>query len=247
MADYRGRGLHRTVVEEFGLRIVRGDYEPGTRIDVEALESELGVSKSVIREAMRVIREKGLIISWQKRGTFVTSRDEWKLLDTDVMMWRREAQRDDDQLLTDLSQLRDAIEPAAAALAASQRTEDDLERLDAAFESFARAGDNVHQLARADLDFHLRILDATHNELFVRLDTVIIHALNARNRIQHHPGASWHDPVPDHRAVLEAIRQGSPQIADAAMRYALRESDEDLTSGEPPFHSGRHRAEPPLI
>lgn len=247
MADYRGRGLHRAVVEELGLRIVRGDYAPGTRIDVEALEPELGVSKSVIREAARVIREKGLINSWQKRGTFVTNRDEWKLLDTDVMMWRREAQRDDDQLLTDLSQLRDAIEPAAAALAASQRTEDDLLRLDAAFESFARAGENVHQLAEADLDFHLRILDATHNELFVRLDTVIIHALNARNRIQHHPGANWRDPVPDHRAVLEAIRQGSPQIADAAMRYALRESDEDLTRGEPPFHPGRRRTEPPLI
>lgn len=237
MAEYPGRGLHREVVEQLGLRIVRGDYPPGTRIDVEALEPELGVSKSVVREAMRVIREKGLIDSWQKRGTFVTSREAWKLLDTDVMMWRREAQRDDDQLLADLSQLRNAIEPAAAGLAASQRTDDDLARLDAAFDAFRLAGENVERLAAADLDFHLLILGATHNELFVRLDTVVIHALSARNRIQHHPGAGWHDPVPDHRAVLEAIRQGSVPIAEAAMRYALRESDQDLTSGEPPFDS----------
>jgi len=235
MAEYPGRGLHKEVVEQLGLRIVRGDYPPGTRIDVEALEPELGVSKSVVREALRVIREKGLIDSWQRRGTFVTNRDAWKLLDTDVMMWRREAQRDDDQLLIDLSQLRNAVEPAAAALAATYRTEDDLRRLDSAFEAFSSAGDNVDRLAAADLDFHLTILSATHNELFVRLDTVVIHALSARNRIQHHPGASWHDPVPDHRAVLEAIRQGAPLIAEAAMKYALRESDEDLSSGEPPF------------
>jgi len=239
MAEYPGRGLHREVVEQLGLRIVRGDYPPGTRIDVEALEPELGVSKSVVREAMRVIREKGLINSWQKRGTFVTSRDAWKLLDTDVMMWRREAQLDDDQLLADLSQLRDAIEPAAAGLAASHRTDEDLARLEEAFEAFRLAGENTEKLAAADLDFHLQILGATHNELFVRLDTVVIHALSARNRIQHHPGAGWHDPVPDHRAVLEAIRQGSVPIAEAAMRYALRESDQDLTSGEPPFDSGQ--------
>ncbi|MFJ2552275.1 FadR/GntR family transcriptional regulator [Microbacterium sp. NPDC087591] len=238
MAEYPGRGLHGEVVEQLGLRIVRGDYAPGTRIDVEALEPELGVSKSVVREALRVIREKGLIDSWQKRGTFVTSRESWKLLDTDVMMWRREAQRDDDQLLVDLSQLRDAIEPAAAGLAASHRTAEDLARLDAAFAAFQAAGENVDRLAEADLDFHLLILGATHNELFVRLDTVVIHALSARNRIQHHPGARWHDPVPDHRAVLEAIRQGSVPIAEAAMRYALRESDQDLTSGEPPFDLG---------
>src|SRR5690606_20149686 len=132
--------------------------------------------------------------------------------------------RDDDQLLADLSQLRNAIEPAAAALAATQRTDDDLAKLDAAFGAFREAGEDVERLASADLDFHLLILDATHNELFVRLDTVVIHALSARNRIQHLPGASWHDPVPDHRAVLEAIRQGAAPIAEAAMRYALRES-----------------------
>lgn len=239
MAEYPGRGLHGEVVEQLGLRIVRGDYPTGTRIDVEALEAELGVSKSVVREAVRVIREKGLIESWQKRGTFVTKRETWKLLDTDLMMWRREAQRDDDQLLVDLAQLRGAIEPAAAGLAAAHRSEQDLARLDEAFEAFRTAGTDVARLAAADLDFHLRILDATHNELFVRLDTIVTHALSARNRIQHHPGADWHDPVPDHRAVLEAIRQGSVTIAEAAMRYALRESDEDLTRGEPPFDPKR--------
>lgn len=68
---------------------------------------------------------------------------------------------------------------------------------------------------------------------------VVTHALEARNRIQHHPGAAWLDPVPDHQAVLDAVRAADPGAAEAAMRFALRDSDEDLRSGEPPFEVER--------
>lgn len=146
-----------------------------------------------------------------------------------------EARRDDDRLLADLSELRDAIEPAATRLAALRRDEDDLGALEAAFETFAAAGRDVDKLVAADLDIHLLLLTATHNELYARLDMVIRHALEARNRIQHHPDALWMDPVPDHRAVLDAVRASDPETAEKAMRYALRDSDEDLRSGEPPF------------
>ena len=231
--------LHAELVDAIGLRIVRGDWAPGTRIDVDALEPVLGASKTAIREALRVIREKGLIDSWPKRGTFVRQRDAWKLLDGDVIMWRREARRDDDRLLSELSQLRDVIEPASARLAAQYRDADDIEKLERAFSAFASAGQDVGQLAAADRDFHLQLLRATHNELMLRLDVVVVHALDARNRIQHHPGAPWLDPVPDHRQVLEAVIAGDPDRAEAAMRYALRESDSDLRIGEPPFDEVR--------
>ncbi|WP_210480756.1 FadR/GntR family transcriptional regulator [Naasia sp. SYSU D00948] len=227
--------LHAELVEELGLRIVRGDWPPGTRIDVDALEPVMGASKTAIREALRVIREKGLIDSWPKRGTFVRSRDDWKLLDGDVIMWRRATRRDDDRLLSDLSQLRDVIEPASARLAAQYRDDSDIAQLERAFAEFASAGQDVRRLEAADRDFHLQLLRATHNELMIRLDVVVAHALDARNRIQHHPGAPWMDPVPDHRRVLEAVIAGDPEEAEAAMRYALRESDSDLRGGEPPF------------
>lgn len=227
--------LHSEIVDMLGLRIVRGDYPPGARIDVDSLEPELGVSKTAIREALRVIREKGLIDSWPKRGTIVNDRAAWKLLDGDVMMWRRSARRDDDRLLSELSQLRDVIEPAAARLAAQFRKPEDLEALKRSFAEFETAGQDVERLAAADQDFHLHLLRATHNELMMRLDVVIVHALNARNRIQHHPGADWLDPVPDHRRVLDAVEAGDPEAAEAAMRYAIRESDLDLKSGEPAF------------
>lgn len=227
--------LHSELVDMLGLRIVRGDYPPGTRIDVDSLEPEFGVSKTAIREALRVIREKGLIDSWPKRGTIVNDRAAWKLLDSDVIMWRRSARRDDDRLLAELSQLRDMIEPTAARLAAQHREPADIAALRRSFADFETAGQDVERLTAADQDFHIHLLRATHNELMMRLDVVIVHALNARNRIQHHPGAHWLDPVPDHRRVLEAVEAGDPVAAEAAMRFAIRESDSDLTSGEPLF------------
>lgn len=235
MAIYPGRGIHGAVVAQLGLRIIRGDHPPGSTIDIDALEPELGVSKTVVREALRVLGAKGLVDSRPKRGTFVRDREAWNLLDTDVMMWRREAQRDDDRLLADLSELRDVIEPAAARLAALRRTDEDLDQLETAFMRFEEAGQNIADLTAADLDFHLLLLKATHNELYARLDVMIIHAVGARNRIQHHPGARWLDPVPDHRSVLEAVRAHDSDAAEAAMRHALRDSAVDLRSGEPPF------------
>lgn len=229
--------LHSELVDMLGLRIVRGDYPPGTRIDVDALEPEFGVSKTAMREALRVIREKGLIDSWPRRGTIVNDRKSWKLLDSDVIKWRRAARRDDDRLLAELSQLRDVIEPAAAKLAARYRKPEDLEALEKAFAEFEASGRDVERLAAADHDFHLSLLRATHNELMMRLDVVIVHALSARNRIQHHPGGHWLDPVPDHKSILDAIKKGDPEAAEAAMRYAIRESDVDLSSGEPEFES----------
>ncbi|WP_306629270.1 FadR/GntR family transcriptional regulator [Arthrobacter sp. B1I2] len=241
--------LHSELVDMLGLRIVRGDYPPGARIDIDSLEPEFGVSKTAIREALRVIREKGLIDSWPKRGTIVNDRAAWKLLDSDVIMWRRSARRDDDRLLAELSQLRDVIEPAAAKLAAQYRKPEDIAALSRSFEEFAKAGHDVERLAAADQDFHINLLRATHNELMMRLDVVIVHALNARNRIQHHPGADWLDPVPDHQAVLDAVVAGDPEAAEAAMRFAIRESDVDLSSGEPVFeepigHSAISTSEP---
>lgn len=230
--------LHNSLVEQLGLRIVRGDWPPGTRVEVEALAPMFGASQTALREALRVIREKGMIESRPKRGTTVRDRDAWKLLDSDVIMWRREVRRDDDRLLAELSELREMIEPTSARLAAEHRDEDDIVALRSAFAEFEKAGADVGRLDAADQAFHLRLLRATHNELMMRFDVVVVHALDARNRIQHHPGGTWLDPVPDHRAVLDAVIAGDADRAERAMRHAIRESDEDLRGGEPPFQGG---------
>jgi DNA-binding FadR family transcriptional regulator len=236
MASYPGRGRHGEVVHELGLRMVRGDYPVGEVINVDALETEFGVSKTVVREALRVLSAKGLLDSRQRFGTFVRDRDNWNLLDGDVMMWRREARRDDDMLLVDLGELRDVFEPAAARLAASRRTDSDLVVLERALERLGNAGRDASEIAAADIDFHVGLLAATHNELFARFDVIIVHAVDARDRILHLPGGpAWRDPVPDHRDVLDAVRRGNGRDAFRAMSFLIRESDKDLRSGEPPF------------
>jgi DNA-binding FadR family transcriptional regulator len=225
------------VVNQLGLRIIRGDYQPGAILDTEQLESEFGVSKTVVRETLRVMGAKGLVDSRPKRGTFVREREAWNLLDSDVMLWRRLAHRDDDMLLADLSELRNFIEPATARLAALRRTDDDLDRLEQAISDLGAAGRDTERLVKADLDFHVLLQQASHNELLVRMDFIVIHAVGARDRILHQAGKKWRDPVPDHLGVLEAVRGGDGDEAYRAMVYLLRESNDDLLAGEPPFVS----------
>ena len=100
------RGLHGAVGRTLGTRVIRGDYLPGALIELDRLGDELGVSKTVTREAMRVLSAKGLVDSRQKRGTIVRERAAGHLLDTDVMTWRREVGTTNDTFLADLSEVR---------------------------------------------------------------------------------------------------------------------------------------------
>jgi DNA-binding FadR family transcriptional regulator len=235
VSTYPGRGLHGETVRQLGLRIVGGQYPTGALIDPEALETELGVSKTVVREALRVLGAKGLVDSRPKRGTFVRERDEWSLLDTDVMQWRRQAAIMDEQFADDLAEVREIVEPAAARLAARRRTEDDLDRLEAALALMEAAHKDADRAIEADLKFHLALLKSAHNELLTRMDVVLISALDVRDRLVHQPGDGWRDPVPRHRILLDAVRSGDPDAASTAANHLLVESDADL----------RRRVEPP--
>src|SRR5690349_23211669 len=102
---YQGRGLHGEVVERLGRRILSGELNAGVTLDIPGLERELDVSRTVLREALRVLKSKGLVDARPKRGTFVQPRTEWLLLDHDVVRWQFEG-RDDRGFLDDLSEMR---------------------------------------------------------------------------------------------------------------------------------------------
>jgi GntR family transcriptional regulator, galactonate operon transcriptional repressor len=234
MAGYAERGLHGQIVHELGGRIVTGRFAPGEVIDLLALESELGVSRTVLRESLKVLAAKGLVDARQKRGTFVRQRDEWNMLDTDVLRWRSSAGADG-SLLDDLDEVRAIIEPAGARFAAQRRTDDDLEALDLALTAMAEAsrtgGDertaSEIDVVLADLAFHRALLAATHNELLQRMEMVIETGLAERDRLVH--GApSAQDPVPSHRRVLDAIRDQDPARAEQAMHDLLEQARRDL-------------------
>jgi len=229
---YRGRGLHGEVVEELGRRILAGEVLEGETIDVVELETELGVSRSVLREAIRVLKAKGLVDARPKRGTFVQSRAEWKLLDADVMRWQFNG-HNHEQLFDDLAELRGIIEPAAAGLAALRRTDDDLAALGDALERMSAAAHGEGDAVEADLAFHRAVLMATHNELLVRTEIVLEPGLEARDRVVH-AAVEDDDPTPAHAAVLEAIRDGDPGRAVSAASALLAKSllDLDLIRGE---------------
>lgn len=220
MSAYPGRGLHGHIVRLVGLRIVSGELPPGAVIDLDALSKEADASKTVLREALRVIAAKGMVNPRQKRGTVVQPRDRWDLLDTDVIGWRRESRRDIARLHEDLAELRLIIEPRTAGLAAERRTDDDLAALESALVRMRRAGHDVEDIVDADRDFHVALLHASHNELLVRFDAVVTHAVDIRDRLAQSM-EPWTGPTTQHEEILEAVRRRDGATAAALMASVL--------------------------
>ncbi|HZC25670.1 MAG TPA: FCD domain-containing protein, partial [Actinopolymorphaceae bacterium] len=164
MAVYAGRGIHGQTVEVIGRRILTGDLGEGATIDVVALEGELDISRTVVREALRVLGAKGLVGARQKRGTFVRPRSDWNLLDADILRWQFSG-RSDPGFFTSLHEVRSIVEPAGARLAAERRTDADLAALEASLAAMAEAGADPEPATEADLAFHRALLIAAHNEL----------------------------------------------------------------------------------
>ncbi len=221
---YAGRGLHKAVVEAIALQIFDGTYEEGDILDLPRLMADLDVSQTVLREAIKVLTAKGLLDARQKRGTFVRPRDDWNLLDPDVLRWKLDSGAPHD-FFADLYDLRLAIEPAAAADAAMRRTDEDLAALDAALAAMASYDNDPVLAVRADASFHVALLRASGNRFFSQLHRVIIPALIERDR-QVHAGPH-DDPLPDHAAVVDRIRDGDPDGAHAAMLRLLELSMRD--------------------
>jgi GntR family transcriptional regulator, galactonate operon transcriptional repressor len=227
VAVYQRRGLHGEVVHELAQRILSGRYPEGVALDLAEIEAEFGVSRTVVRESLKVLAAKGLVDARQKRGTFVCERSTWNLLDGDMIRWQL-MDEDNVSFLDDLAEVRQIIEPAAARLAAERRTDEDVERLERAIEGMAEAyrnGDEENEVA-ADLAFHRALLRAGHNELLQRMEMVIEAGLERRHQLVH--GGPSGDPTDNHLPVLEAIRVQYPAAAEGAMRDLLEVTERDI-------------------
>ncbi|MGW1542108.1 FadR/GntR family transcriptional regulator [Streptomyces sp. NPDC002309] len=230
MTPYARRGVHGQTVEVLARRILGGEIPEGSTLDLVALQSELDVSLTALRESLKVLAAKGMVDARQRRGTFVRPRAEWNLLDADVLRWQFEgggATDADELLLRNLGEVRAIIEPAAVRLAAERRTDDDLAALEGALAAMEQEGSDAAHAVDADLAFHRALLAATHNELLERMEMVIESGLAHRDRIVHSSPHSG-DPVPAHRAVLDAVRDRDARAAEAAMRALLDQAGRDL-------------------
>lgn len=212
-------------VDSIGQRIIRGEIAPGDTLDVEELEREYDASRTVIREALRVLAAKGMVGARPKRGTFVLPRAEWSLLDPDLMRWQF-AEQPDEQFLENLAEVREIVEPAGARLAATRRSDHELEAMRLTLALLDDTSADPADVVDADLKFHRTLLCAAHNELLARLETVIETGLRARDLLVH-GGGTWAESVSAHRAVLEAVENSDPDEADAAMHRLLDQAARD--------------------
>jgi DNA-binding FadR family transcriptional regulator len=217
-AGYPRRGLHGEVVHSIGMRILRGDLEPGDLLpNEEQLGSELEVSRTVLREAIKVLAAKGLVESRPKTGTRVRPRREWNLLDPDVLAWRIVA-GPDDRFHREIFVVRRLIEPAAARLAAERATDEELEELERFYAAMveAVASSDVEGHVAADLRFHSAIYQACDNELLQHIGEMLRAAYKEIFLlITRLPGAS-REALPLHKAVLAAIQAGDQDAAEGA-------------------------------
>jgi GntR family galactonate operon transcriptional repressor len=220
LAPPRRRNLFAQVVEELGVRIVRGDLGPDDQFPKEAdLEREFGVSRSVIREAVKTLAAKGLLESRTRTGIRALAPMHWNLLDSEVLSWRYSSMKPL-QFFTELFEIREMIEPEAAALAAARATAADIAEIETAFRSMEESQGNVTGI-EADLRFHRGILAAGRNPLLLQMGNLISVGLYISHRFSKESFVIF---LPKHRLVLDAIKARKPEEARAAMQRLLGET-----------------------
>ena len=219
-----GSSVHNSVAQEIGSRIVRGDFPEGASLPNEAQWGEyFGVSRSAVREAIKILMAKGLLSSRPKVGTWVETRDRWNLLDRDVLSWYASAP-DAMGFLRTVQEFRYIIEPEAAALAAERRSEEEMVEITRALNGMGNAP-TLSDRTRSDTQFHLAILKATHNELLIPLGTLIESALNNLFVYVTREANSLSYAQELHAAIEEQIRLQNPEAARQAVQTLLRDTD----------------------
>jgi DNA-binding FadR family transcriptional regulator len=219
--------VHRQVVDQLGRLIVGGSLAPGDALpSEELLASQLVVSRSALREAMKVLGAKGLIESRQKSGARVRERRFWHQLDADVLGWRF-ATMPTRAFIAELAEMREIIEPAAAAAAAKKRDRDQLSAIATAYEAMAEAGDR-DEWAKVDAAFHGAVLNAANNELMRSLFNVIATALHGFFLLSARASDDFKYSLPQHFKVYDAIRRRSAPQARTAMQQLVDDSRRHL-------------------
>jgi DNA-binding FadR family transcriptional regulator len=224
------KNLHAHVVDELGARIVRGDYATDAALPIEELlASELGVSRTVVREAVKVLAQKRLIHVRPRTGTRVCAPELWNQLDPDILRWRF-AGEFDPKLVADVVDLRRIIEPAGAELAATRATPQQLETIAQALQEMTQET-KVEAHIAADLRFHLGILDATNNELLRGFRHSLAGALGFAIRFTTLTKDHGRSTLSIHAQVYEAIKRKQPKVARAAMEQIVFDwADESLAA-----------------
>ncbi|KDN82816.1 FadR/GntR family transcriptional regulator [Kitasatospora cheerisanensis] len=218
----RGRGLHGQLVQQLGQMIVSGDLGADRPLVPEEIGQRFEVSRTVVRESLRVLEAKGLVSARPNVGTRVRPVSDWNLLDPDIIEWRAFGPQRDEQR-RELFELRWAIEPLAARLAAGHGREDVQHRLVELTEIMSQAGGqgDLVSYARADAELHGLVLQMAGNRMLEHLSGIVAGAL----QVSGGSGTTCERPsdsaVSLHTRLVDALGTGDGTAAEAAVRALL--------------------------
>jgi DNA-binding FadR family transcriptional regulator len=212
--------LHGNLLTALGTAIVSGEYPPGQVLTLEGVSAAHGLSRSVAREAIRVLESMGMVESRRRVGITIQPAQKWNVFDPWLIRWRLAAGERAAQLVS-LSELRRGFEPAAAALAARRADPRQCRIMAAAVSDMVvhgRSGD-LEAYLLADKTFHQTMLEATGNEMFRALNGIVAEVLTGRHTAMPNPAA-----IELHDQVARAIRLRDEETAERAMREIIDEA-----------------------
>jgi DNA-binding FadR family transcriptional regulator len=222
------KNVHGNTLDFLGAAIVAGRYAVGATLPPEpTLCIELGVSRTVVREAVKSLVAKGLIHTGPKVGTRVMPSEQWNWFDPDVIAWQSKAGLSN-EFIRDLQDLRLVVEPAAVKLAAARRTPDDLIEIEAAYAGMEKAVFEGGDYVTHDLRFHQGLLRASHNRMLVQMSKALGALLRTSFEISTRKKNGPRSSLPLHRAVLDAVAAGQPARAERAVLVLINGAHDDL-------------------
>jgi len=222
------KNVHGNTVDHLGEAIVAGRYGVGASIPPEpVLCLELGVSRTVVREAVKSLIAKGLMTTGPKVGTRVLPPEHWNWFDPDVITWQSQAGLTP-EFLRDLQDLRRVVEPAAVRLTAERATAEDIAQIEDAYAGMKRAVDSGGDYVTFDLRFHQGLLRACGNRMLVQMSKALGALLRTSFEISTRRKDGPRNSLPMHREVLDAVIAHDPDRAEKAIRILIDGARTDI-------------------
>lgn len=226
------RNLTHQLVQDLGHAIVQSKYRASGGLPSEAdICKQYGVSRSATREAVKMLAAKGLLTSRPRQGIRVLPEERWNMFDSDVLRWLLNS-RPSRELLVEFAEMRNGIEPEAAALAARSATPEAIKLIETAFKRMEAAELGLDDTLESDIAFHAAILSASGNRFYKQMSAFVETALRVSIRFTNAIKGVKGPDVAAHGEIFRAIQKKNPQLARRKTQSLLAESIDLIRRGD---------------